>query len=62
MRKITPVLAALLLALPLSGAASLVGDMERQEAPANVPVDESSSDNYRCCWVFLFGMWYCLPC
>ena len=56
MKKITSVLASLLLVLPLVGVAAL------SSTAGQAPEQEQSSDTYRCCWVFYNGMWYCMPC
>lgn len=68
MRKCLSVAAAVAALFIASSGLASSGDLSglpsvgaAPEAPYPIaPVGESSG--YTCCWVFIFGRWWCLPC
>lgn len=68
MRKSISALAAVAALLFASGGLASFDDLSglpivsaAQEAAFVVGVDDQTN-TYLCCWVFIFGRWYCFPC
>jgi len=63
MNYLKSMLVAAALALPFSvlGGESVAIDVAAA-APATVEVDGQAPEGYNCCWTFVNGRWWCVPC
>lgn len=49
------------LALPLA-AFGAIGDVGSTDAAVPPSVEQGASSQYRCCWIFFGGTWWCIAC
>jgi hypothetical protein len=59
MTKIKTMLLGMALALPLA-AFGAIGDVGSMEPAAVPPEAQGAQSQYKCCWVFYNGSWYCI--
>ena len=58
-----PLALAMAAALPVvTVGADLVAPAESLVAPSVTDRASPGTTSYGCCWIFLYGHWYCIPC
>jgi hypothetical protein len=63
MNNVRKLIITLALALPIAAvAATQAADSLTPTRSAPTGIAASGGQSYQCCWIFVLGKWYCLPC